>query len=60
MDEFVIEKNKETLYKSYLVYINDLLKRYSLLNKYNKVLIKNLKLNKDIISKDSYIVIPDS
>jgi len=60
MDDYYAEKNKETIYKTYILYINDLLKKYLILNNYNEILINTLKLNKDIISKDSYIVIPDS
>ncbi len=52
-------KNKETVYKSYILFINDLLKKYYIINEYNKIIINVLQLNKDIITKNSYLVIPE-
>ncbi len=60
MDDYYQLKQKETILKTYILYIDDFLKKYLVLNKYNKILINTLKINKDIIIKNSYLVIPDS
>lgn len=53
-------KNKETIIKTNIIFINEFIKKYNYLNNYNKIILDTLINNKDIISKDSYIVIPDS
>ncbi len=58
MNEYYIDKNKGIILNTYILYIDDLLVKYLNLNKYNKILLNTLTLNKDIISKKSYIVIP--
>jgi len=60
MDDYYNLKQKETILKTYILYINNFLKKYLILNKYNKILINTLKINKNIIIKNSYLVIPDS
>lgn len=53
-------KSKETKLKLYLVFINNFLSNYNSINNYNKLLLDTLINNKDIITKWSYVVIPDS
>ena len=53
-------KNKENILNTNIIFIQELIKRYTYLNNYNKLLLDTLINNKDIISKDSYLIIPDS
>ncbi len=53
-------KQKEIILKTNIVFINNFIRRYIILNKHNSRLLNALILNKDIISKNSYIVIPNS
>jgi vancomycin resistance protein YoaR len=53
-------KYKEVNLKTNIVFLREFLKRYNFLNKRNKLLLDTLINNKDIISKNSYIVIPSS
>ena len=46
--------------RTYIVYINQFLAEYNLLNNYNKKLLDILINNKEAIIKDAYIVIPDN
>ncbi len=60
IDNYYKLKQKETILKTNIIIINEFIKRYVYLNNYNKLLLDTLINNKDIISKNSYIVIPDS
>ena len=60
VDLYYSLKEKETILKTNIIFINNFLNKYAILNKYNYNLINALSLNKDIISKDSYLVIPNS
>lgn len=60
VDKYYELKNKQIILKTNIIFINEFIKRYNYLNKYNKLLLDTLIDNKDIISKDSYIVIPSS
>ena len=53
-------KNKQNILNTNIIFIQEFLKRYNYLNGYTKLLLDTLINNKDIISKESYIVIPDS
>ena len=55
-----LKLKKEYYYaKTYIVYINQFLKEYSILNNYNKKLLDVLINNKEAIIKNAYVVIPD-
>lgn len=60
IDNYYILKNNQTILKTNIIFINEFIKRYNYLNNYNKLLLDTLINNKDIITKDSFIVIPDS
>ena len=60
IDNYYELKKKETVLKTNIIFINEFIKRYNYLNNYNKLLLDTLINNKDVISKNSYIVIPDS
>ena len=60
VDNYYDLKHKQIILKTNIIFINEFLKRYNYLNNYNKLLLDILINNKDIISKNSYIVIPDS
>lgn len=55
-------KYKEEYYhaKVFITYINVILKDYSKMNNYNKVLLDTLINNKEAIIKEAYVVLPDS
>ncbi len=57
---YLEQKNKYNYARTYIIYINQFLKEYSLLNDYNKKLLDTLINNKDAIIKESYIVIPNT
>ena len=59
-NEYYDFKNNQNILNTNIVFIQEFLKKYSYLNNYNKLLLDTLINNKDIISKESYIVIPDS
>ena len=60
IDKYYSLKNKQIIIKTNIVFINNFTKRYKLLNKQNSLLIDNIKLNKDIIIKNSHLIIPKS
>jgi len=60
VDNYYSLKQKEVILKTNIIFINNFLSKYNILNRYNLKLIHTLTINKDIISKDSYLVIPNS
>ncbi len=46
--------------RTHLIFINQYIKQYEYLNNYNKTVMDALINNKDVISKNSYVVIPDT
>lgn len=46
--------------RTHLIFINQYIKQYEYLNNYNKTVMDALINNKDIISKNSYVVIPST
>jgi len=60
VDNYYNLKEKEVILKTNIIFINNFIRKYNILNKYNSELTQILILNKDIISKNSYIVIPKS
>lgn len=46
--------------RTYIIYINQFLREYQILNDYNKKLLDTLINNKNAIIKNSYVVIPDT
>lgn len=53
-------KSRETVLTTYLVFIWNMIKNYTAINSYNKIVLDTLINNKDVISKSSYVVIPNS
>jgi len=60
IEQFYKLKHKEVVLHTNIVFINKFLKEYNSLNKYNSTLLDSLVNNRDIISKESYLVIPSS
>lgn len=60
LDEYYDLKRDEAILKTYIILISWFENRYNIINNYNKLLLDTLINNKDIIIKDSYVVIPDS
>lgn len=60
IEDFYSLKDKETILKANIIFLWEFLRRYNILNNYNEMLINTLRDNRDIISKNSYIVIPKS
>ena len=46
--------------RTHLIFINQYIKQYQYLNNYNKTVLDALINNKDVISKNSFVVIPDT
>jgi hypothetical protein len=60
INNYIVLKNDYIYARTYLIFINKFLSQYTFLNEYNKVLLDTLVNNKDILSKKSFIVLPDS
>lgn len=60
IDVYQDEQMKKTEAKIYLTFINKFLSQYQYLNDYNTKLIATLESNKDVIIKNSQVVVPDS
>jgi len=60
IDELLEIKRRYYFAKTYIVFINEFLKEYVLLNKYNKVLLDLLINNKEALIKDASVIIPNN
>jgi hypothetical protein len=60
INNYIVLKNDYIYARTYLIFVNKFLNQYTFLNEYNKVLLDTLINNKDILSKNSFIVLPDS
>ncbi len=60
VDDYYDLKYKQTNLKINLIFLWEFLKRYNVLNSYNKKILDTIVNNKDIISKNSFVVIPNS
>lgn len=57
---YLEEKNRYYYARTYIIYINQFLAEYQIMNNYNKIILDTLINNKDAIIKNSYVVLPDS
>ena len=60
LDEYLLEKDKNTYATTYLVFLWKFIDSYTILNAYNKVLLDTLINNKEPLIKNVTIVMPDS
>jgi hypothetical protein len=60
IDLYLEIKQENTYARTYVVFINKFITYYDGLNKYNKNLLDTLINNKDIIIKNSQVVIPNT
>ena len=60
IDLYLEIRQENTFARTYIVFINKFISYYDALNKYNNSLLTTLVNNKDIIIKNSQIVIPNS
>ncbi len=60
IDIYLKLKNNYYKLRTFVIFEKKFLSYYNILNKYNKNLLESLSLNKDIIIKGSYLVIPNS
>ena len=60
IDELLEIKRRYYFAKTYIVFINQFLKKYLLFNKYNKILLDLLINNKEALIKDASVVIPNN
>lgn len=60
IEEFLKLKQENTSVRTYIIFIDRILWNYQILNNYNTKLLWVLNKNKDIIIKNSYIVLPNS
>lgn len=60
IEKYLEIKNNYFYARTYIVYINQFLREYNALNKYNKELLDTLINNKNALIQSSFVVIPDS
>lgn len=60
INDYIVLKNEVTLMKVYYLFCSRFLAYYNFLNWYNKEVITTLRLNKDSIIKNTYVVIPEN
>lgn len=60
IDLYLEIRQENTYARTYIVFLNKFISYYDALNKYNKNLLDTLINNKDIIIKNTQIVIPDT
>lgn len=60
IDNYLIEREEYTYARTYIIFINKFLSYYNILNWYNKKLLDTLINNKEIIVKNTQIIIPDT
>jgi hypothetical protein len=59
-NEYLRLKSEWMEARTYIIYFNQFAKQYNFLNTYNKQVLDTLINNKDVITKNSYVVLPDS
>lgn len=60
IDDYLYLLQEANYSRTYIVFINKFLNSYAILNNYNKVLLDTLINNKEILIKNTQVVIPDS
>ncbi len=60
IEDYLSLKQEYTYARTHLIFINQYIKQYNYLNNYNKKVLDTLINNKDIISKNSFVVIPST
>jgi len=60
IDKYLKLKEENTYSRTYIVFIDKLINNFAILNNYNKTLLDTLINNKEIIIKNTQIVLPDS
>lgn len=60
IDKYIKLQNQSTTAKTYIVFINKFIDYYAKLNNYNKKLLDTLINNKEILVKNTQVVLPDS
>ena len=60
IDWYLLAKQEYNYARTHLIFINQYIKQYEYLNNYNKTVLDALINNRDAISKNSYVVIPDT
>lgn len=60
IDEYLKVTQEYNYARTYIVFINKFLNSYAILNNYNKLLLDTLINNKEILIKNTQVVIPDS
>ncbi len=60
IENYLELKKENDLARTYIIFIDKFIKQYTLLNSYNKKILDTLINNKDVILKDSYVIIPDT
>ncbi|EKE26630.1 MAG: hypothetical protein ACD_4C00221G0001 [uncultured bacterium (gcode 4)] len=60
LDNYLLEKDKNTYASTYLIFIWKFIDSYTILNNYNKALLDTLINNKQALVKNATVVLPDS
>jgi hypothetical protein len=60
LDEYIVQKDKETYARSYLIFLDKFAATYTSLNSYNRKLLDTLVANREALIKNVTVVLPDS
>jgi hypothetical protein len=60
IDNYLKIRQENLTARTYIIFINKFLNNYAILNEYNKRVLDTLINNKEIIIKNSQVVIPDT
>jgi septal ring factor EnvC (AmiA/AmiB activator) len=60
LDEYIVQKDKETYARSYIVFLDKFAATYTSLNSYNRKLLDTLVANREALIKNVTVVLPDS
>jgi hypothetical protein len=60
IDDYLKLVQESNYSRTYIVFINRFINSYDILNNYNKLLLDTLINNKEILVKNTQVVLPDS
>jgi hypothetical protein len=60
IDDYLKLVQESNYSRTYIVFINKFLNSYAVLNNYNKLVLDTLINNKEILVKNTQVVLPDS
>jgi replicative DNA helicase len=60
IDDYLKAIEESNYSRTYIVFVNKFINSYNTLNNYNKILLDTLINNKEILIKNTQVVLPDS